>query len=96
MRLKTAKVTPLHKGGKLDDVSNYRPISVLPALSKIYERVMYDRLDAFLMRSNILTQYQFGFRKRVYLSPETTIVKLQELASGKFVIAVFLHVKKGF
>lgn len=59
-KLKVAKVIPLYKGGKPDDVSNYRPISVLPTLSKIYERVMYDRLYAHLSRK---TEYQFGFRQ---------------------------------
>ena len=43
-RWKTAKVTPLHKGGDLDEVSNFRPISVLPVLSKVIERHIHDAL----------------------------------------------------
>ena len=61
--LKTAKVLPLHKGGKRDNVSNYRPISIIPAVSKIYERAMYNRLSDFLSNQNILSDCQFGFRK---------------------------------
>ena len=98
-KLKLAKVLPLHKGGKSDEASNYRPISVLPVISKIYERAVYDRLDAFLSSNNILTEFQFGFRKN--LSPRLAIVNLmnyvlQELSCGKFIISVFLDLKKAF
>ena len=40
-QLKNARVIPLHKGGNAQDVNNYRPISILPLLSKIFERVVY-------------------------------------------------------
>ena len=42
--MKIAKVTPVFKGGDSADLSNYRPISVLPCFSKILERLMYNRL----------------------------------------------------
>ena len=43
-RMKIAKVTPIFKAGKKELVTNYRPISILPSLSKILERIIYDRL----------------------------------------------------
>ena len=61
--LKTAKVVPIHKGGSKISIENYRPISLLSAFSKIYEKVMYTRVYDFLSQNNILIENQFGFRK---------------------------------
>ena len=52
--LKIAKVTPIYKAGDNSDVSNYRPISVLPCFSKILDRLMYNRLHKYLKENNIL------------------------------------------
>ena len=52
--LKTAKVTPIFKAGDSNDVSSYRPISLLPCFSKILERLMYNRLYKYLKENNIL------------------------------------------
>ena len=63
--LKTAKVSPIFKAGETIDVSNYRPISVLPCFSKILERIMDNRLCSynFLQSNKILYNKQFGFQK---------------------------------
>ena len=61
--MKIAKVTPVFKGGDSADLSNYRPISVLPCFSKILERLMYNRLYKHLSNSEILHPKQFGFQK---------------------------------
>ena len=60
--LKTAKVIPLFKTGSRTDVSNYRPISLLPAFSKIYEKIMLTRLTDHLKKNKILYSSQYGFR----------------------------------
>ena len=60
---KTAKTVPIHKGGSKIDIENYRPISLLSAFSKIYEKVMYYRIYNFLSVNNVLSDNQFGFRK---------------------------------
>ena len=52
--LKIARVTPLFKGGDPSDMSNYRPISVLPCFSKILERIMYNRLYKYLTTEKLL------------------------------------------
>ena len=62
-QLKIARVIPLIKSGEQDIFTNYRPVSVLPAFSKILERVMYNRLLRFLNNHNILSDNQYGFRK---------------------------------
>ena len=60
--LKIAKVIPLHKGGDKSNPSNYRPISILPHITKIFEKVIYRRLADFFDKYNVLSNNQFGFR----------------------------------
>ena len=65
---KEARVSPLHKIGVKNDPSNYRPISVIPAVSKIFEKIILDQLYAYLNDNNLLSQCQSGhyiFRKYV-------------------------------
>ena len=61
--LKIARVTPIFKSGREEVQNNYRPISVLPCLPKVLERIMYNRLDLHLIENNILYNKQFGFQK---------------------------------
>ena len=60
---KIAKVKPLFKKGSKTDPSNYRPMSLLPLLSKIFEKVVLDHTEEFLSLNKILYDYQSGFRK---------------------------------
>ena len=60
---KIAKVKPLFKKGSKSDPSNYRPISLLPLLSKVLERVVLSQTKEFLSFNKILYDYQSGFRK---------------------------------
>ena len=62
--LKVAKVIPIFKSGKRNDVSNYRPISLLSVFSKIYEKIMYKRVVTFLNKGKIIYNRQYGFRAR--------------------------------
>ena len=59
---KVAKLKPLYKKGSKNDPQNYRPISILPILSKIIERVVHDQTNNFLGNNNILYKFQSGFR----------------------------------
>ena len=59
--LKAADILPTHKMKDKSDIENYRPISILPTLSKIYERCMCDKMYKFL--DQILSKYQRGFRQ---------------------------------
>ena len=61
--LKISTVTPVDKGGNDLDPSNYRPISTLSGLTKIFEKLICEQLVNYLERRSILYQYQFGFRK---------------------------------
>ena len=61
-RLKFSEVKPIYKKGDKNDVSNYRPISLLTAFSKIFEKVIYNRLYQHMNNNLILANEQFGFR----------------------------------
>ena len=61
-KLKFAEVIPLHKGKSTMNCKNYRRISLLPIFSKIMERLMYNRLIAFVNKHDILYQHQYGFQ----------------------------------
>ena len=58
---KLAEVVPLHKNGPRDQITNYRPISLLMTISKILEKIFYTRMYNFLTNSNQLYQSQYGF-----------------------------------
>ena len=62
-QLKISRVFPLFKTGDKSNFSNYRPVSVLPAFSKLFERAFYNRLSNYLNELNILCKDQYGFRK---------------------------------
>ena len=59
---KTAKIISIFKSGDANSTVNYRPISMLRFLSKIFKKFMWARLDSYL-KSNILCTNKFGFRK---------------------------------
>ena len=61
--LKVARVIPIFKGEDAMKINNYRPVSVLPLFSKIFERVMYERINNFLTKNNIIYKYQLVFRE---------------------------------
>ena len=56
-----ADVTPLHKKGKKDLKENYRPVSILPIFSKVFEKSMFVEMSSFF--DNFLSKQQCGFRK---------------------------------
>ena len=59
----SARVTALYKNfGKRSDPTNYRPISVIPVVAKVFERMIYDQLYHYLTKNNFLSSQQSGFR----------------------------------
>ena len=62
--LKISKVVPLYKKDDDTNVSNYRPISLLPSISKIFEKVLLKQLTTYLDNNNLIHNHQYRFRKR--------------------------------
>ena len=75
--LKLARVVPVHKGGSKSEVSNYRPISLLTSFSKIYEKIMHNRIVDFMNSNNSLYEMQYGFRAG--RSCEHAVLKAQSI-----------------
>ena len=62
-RLKNAKIVPIHKTGSIFEINNYRPISILPMYSKLFEKCMSNRLVTFIDEFKIICTNQYGFQK---------------------------------
>ena len=97
--LKIARVTPIHKGGDKTDTGNYRPISVLPIFSKIFEKVVHKQLFSYLNENSILHENQYGFRSNKNTT-QAIINHLQYLYnnidSNYIVFSLFLDFRKAF
>ena len=63
--LKIAKVIPIYKKGIQDNIENYRPISILPILSKIFDKLIKTRISLFIENNNIINNRKFGFRNNL-------------------------------
>ena len=62
--LKRAVVVPIFKSGNVSESNKYRPISLLPAISKVFEKIIYISMTSFLKHTNQLHNNQFGFPPR--------------------------------
>jgi len=97
--LKLARVIPIHKNGDHKSLNNYRPISTLSFLSKIFERLMFKRLQSFISANNIINCNQFGFRQGSSTSDAIAefLNYAYESLDGKGVlVSVFLDFSKAF
>ena len=96
---KEAKVVPLRKNGPQEEVNNYRPISILPVMSKILEKHVHDSLYSFLHEFDLLHKTQSGFRSQH--SCETALIHmidnwLNAIDNGKMIGIVLVDFKKAF
>ena len=100
--LKIAKVIPIFKKSNEEerqDPGNYRPISLLSALNKLLEKIIYKRLINFIDKNNILYRYQFGFRRRhsTTLALMDVVDNIRDnLNAGKKVAGVYIDFSKAF
>ena len=97
--IKIARGTLIYKTGEENDFGNYRPISVLPCLSKILERIMNERLYNHLSENQMLCTKQFGFQRG--RSTEHAIMQLIDQINSRFeknhfTLGVFIDLSKAF
>ena len=83
--MKVANIKPLHKKKSTDDITNYRPISILPTLSKLFERAPTDQIVSYLESNNLISRNQHAYRKGH--STQTCLVELTNL--------LYEHMDKG-
>ena len=98
-QLKQAKVHLIFKGGDKSDPNNYRPISIRPTVSKIFEKHINKHLMGFLNKYKLLHESQSGFRQKH--SCQTALIKfidswLKCIDDGDLVCALFLDFRKAF
>ena len=97
--LKTSKVIPIFKSGDKTDLNNYRPISLVPIIAKVFEKLLYDRVESFIEKHNILSTTQYGFRSN--FSPEHTVLDVvsscfDNIKDGHQTGLIMLDLKKAF
>ena len=97
--LKVARIIPVHKQGSKLSVNNYRPISLLSNIHKIFEKIMYKRLYDFLCKQNSFYELQFGFRSKH--STTHALISLTEKIreapdNNKYAFGIFIDLKKAF
>ena len=79
--MKTLKITPIHRKGDKNIISNYRPISLLPTISKVFECVIHKQLYNYFNNKNLLAEQQYGFRAKH--STELAAIKLVDSINHK-------------
>ena len=96
---KIATIVPIFKGGNKEEVSNYRPVSLLPVTGKIFEKILHYQIVNFLDDNKFLSDKQNGFRKEK--STLGSIVSFtsdifETINDRKFTLATFIDLKKAF
>ena len=98
-KLKIAKVIPVYKKGEKTVFSNYRPISLLPAISKILEKNIFEQLSSYLRDSRLLFDHQYGFRPKhstEYAALELIDRIITQLDKDEIPINIYLDLSKAF
>ena len=97
--LKLAIVTPIPKTSSPKSMNDYRPISLLPIFSKIFEKIIAERMMSFIDKNSNLTSSQFGFRTSSSTELAVTSIydeQLQHLNDNKLTCSIFLDLRKAF
>ncbi len=96
---KYAKIIPVYKSGKRSSMDNYRPISILPVLSKVFEKVVQKQLYEYLEKNSLLFPNQFAFRKHRSTQHPVTLLSDHirgHMDKGELTGAVYIDLRKAF
>lgn len=98
-QLKTAKIIPIPKKGNQSCIGNFRPISILPAFNKMFERIICKRLVIYLEKNDFISDCQHGFRTNY--STETAVMQFlscvyTSLERKRHTLGVFMDLSKAF
>ena len=98
-KLKIAKVIALHKKGEKSLFSNYRPISLLPCFSKVFERILHDQIYSFFEINKLFSETQFGYRKK-HSTDHAAITLFEKIINrldkGFHSYVIFMDLSKAF
>lgn len=97
--MKNARVVPIYKKNSKTEAGNYRPVSILSVVSKIFERIMYDQLEKYIKDESLLYEFQSGFRPS--FSTDTCLIHLSDFIrnewdKGNYTGMVVLDLQKAF
>ena len=97
--LKKSKIIPIYKTGKRNEPGNYRPISLLSYVDKIFEKLMHKRINTFFEKLKVYNIRQYGFRKNhdTNLALLNIVNKLfDDYSKNKYIIGLNLDISKAF
>ena len=98
-KLKISKVTPLYKKDENYLLNNYRPISILPSVSKVFERIMYNQIYEYFTKLQLFFDSQYGFRAKhstEYAALELVDRIILAMDQNKFPVNIFMDLSKAF
>jgi retron-type reverse transcriptase len=97
--MKVAIISPIYKTGSKTETTNYRPVSVLSVVAKIFEKIISQQLSNYLETNGVIVNQQFGFRKKH--STQTALLNVTNkwylnMDKGYLNWVIFLDLKKAF
>lgn len=98
-KLKISKVIPIHKKDDTKTISNFRPVSLLSTISKVYEKVVYNQLAEYLESNNLFDNCQHGFRSGKSVNSaavEFLESIIESVDNGECTVGIFMDLTKAF
>ena len=92
-------IIPIHRSGDIEEPTNFRPINLLPILSKILEKVISTQLTEYLEKNNLLNGSQYAYRNNSFTEQELVNYTEQiykSIDKGKISLLVLLDLSKAF
>ena len=96
---KLAKISPVAKSNDRTLLDNFRPISILPVFSKVLETIVYHQISNYLEKNNLLSPYQFGFRRgrsTIHAVTYLTDNIRENIDKGLCTGAIYMDLRKAF